>query len=298
MQQVHFLSWNVYRDATASEKQLLYVDLLAELTKRGTDVVILQECFNENIRPLLIDYEEIESRGLKKIASPKGLRILLKRSSLISFGQVVRYQPHRVLGVKLRLQSGLTFNLIGLHLYSKVNRTAYEQNNRNREVPLLIQDFESANQSASTNTLVVGDFNHAPFEPIFADPLLFNALGDKSLIDLLSLRTYNGHDRPFFYNPMWNLVGDYDWVPSTSSPLASMKPSGSYYWQPPSADQHFWNLFDGLLLRPSIMNALVLPSLQLLTKLNFKTLLKQFPGKGWVRNGYSDHLPLVFTLDL
>ena len=67
-----------------AEKQLLYADLLAELRKRHTDIVILQECFGDNIRPLLADYEEIESTGLKKIASPKGLRILLKRSSLIS----------------------------------------------------------------------------------------------------------------------------------------------------------------------------------------------------------------------
>lgn len=294
MEQVRFLSWNVYRDATSKEKEKLYADLLAELRTRNIDIVVLQECVGDNVQPLLTDYQELGPALSRKLPSPKGLRILLRRSTTMSVDHLNRYQPDRVLGVKLRLASGASFNVIGVHLYSKVKRTPYEQNNRNRNVPGLIREFESSALANTDRTLVVGDFNHAPFETIFSDPLLFNALNDKALIQLLGSRKYVGLDRPFFYNPMWNIMGDYFW--RTHPQPASSKPGGSYFWQPPSADHYFWNLFDGVLLRPALMNNLDLPSLEVLTELNTQPLFEQVVGEGWQRNGYSDHLPLVFTL--
>lgn len=304
MESLNFLTWNVYKKTSPIHKSQLYTDLLAELQSREIDVVVLQESFKNYLGPLLTDYAEIIPLVQ---TDTKGLRILYrKKHSVISqIGNVVRHQPHRMLCAKVDLVSGTSFNLIGIHLYSKVGRTPHHQNNENRAVPGLIRDFEQPNQANSTRTLVVGDFNYSPFDPFMVDPLLLNALGDKQLIEsFITNAAPSGLPYPFFYNPTWNLLGDQPGtggaapkLPVGTTPYIT-QPGGSYFWQARKDDEHYWNMLDGVLLRPSLMHQLNSSSLQVLTFLNSQPLLATNRQGGWTRSDYSDHLPVVFTLNL
>ena len=60
-------------------------------------------------------------------------------------------------------------------------------------------------------------------------------------------RTIGGNEYPYFYNPMWNSLGD-----DHGSP-------GTYFRASPSPTQGHWHLLDQVLVRPALLDALPKP---------------------------------------
>ena len=54
------------------------------------------------------------------------------------------------------------------------------------------------------------------------------------------LRTVQGQKYPLFYNPIWSLMGD-----------LNQGPPGSYYYESSQHVEHFWWMFDQVLVRPA-----------------------------------------------
>ena len=91
---------------------------------------------------------------------------------------------------------------------------------------------------------------------------------------------------------MWNLLGDYGYDDAS-------KPTGTYYLYPNDVEKFHWNLIDGVLLSPPIMNNIIIKSIKIHTEINNKQLIKTKIDKitdSLLVDGFSDHLPISFTL--
>lgn len=302
MSDINFLTWNV-QDADVKNKKIsaadrqvllqrknqLYADLLIELNQRQIDVLVLQECFRESGLPTLVGYREV--KALVETAK-HGLRVLLREGAGLQTSFVERLDTHRALCIRIERNDGVAFNLIGVHLYSKAKPDRETQDDANYDFPGLLTQYEGI--VGNKDSIVVGDLNHSPFDNFLIGPKRLNAVGDKDLITRLGSRQYQRRKWEFLYNPMWNLLGDAD----EQVPNVGLRPKrgGSYFSSAKGATHHYWNLLDGVLLRKELMHKLATDSLRVVETINGQPLLAQHPQQGWVRTGYSDHLPVVFTL--
>jgi hypothetical protein len=90
---------------------------------------------------------------------------------------------------------------------------------------------------------------------------------------------------PFFYNPMWNYLGDY-----------TAGPPGTFYYTAAEHKVFFWNIFDQVLIRPDLLPHFNNQDLMVLHHDGENSLLS--------RSGLpddtlgSDHLPIYFKLML
>lgn len=89
---------------------------------------------------------------------------------------------------------------------------------------------------------------------------------------------------PYFYNPMWNLFGDY-----------TDGPPGTYYYYNSDHLSYFWNMFDQLLIRPNLLPFFRNETLKIVDKVGSKNLLTP---TGIPDKKMSDHLPIIFKLDI
>lgn len=98
-------------------------------------------------------------------------------------------------------------------------------------------------------------------------------------------RKVQGKEYKFFYNPMWNLLGDH----SPGVP-------GTYYLRQSVHKVYFWNILDQVLIRPELLDTFKVEDLKIVDYDDKVSLLnaKGHPNK----NKYSDHLPIKFTLDI
>jgi hypothetical protein len=133
-----------------------------------------------------------------------------------------------------------------------------------------------------TRTLLVGDLNMNPFDPGVSGAQGFHAVMSRRVAQRGS-RTVRGKRYPLFYNPMWGLLGD-----------RSVGPCGTYFLHSSKPNNYFWNMYDQVLLRPALADRLA--ELRILDSDGENSLLTRngLPDKQQA----SDHLPLLFRLDL
>jgi hypothetical protein len=141
------------------------------------------------------------------------------------------------------------------------------------------QVAEAEARHAHRRTLVVGDFNMNPFEPGLCSADGLHAVMSKAVASKIS-RTVDSEERFFFYNPMWNLLGD-----------ETPGPPGTYY-HGAGMISYFWNTFDQVLLRPALMQHYRPGDVAVLSEVGGTRLF----SNDRLAPGLSDHLPIVFKL--
>ena len=129
-------------------------------------------------------------------------------------------------------------------------------------------------------TIIVGDFNENPYEigclgavgfhgiPVYKDTMKkYRIIMDESF--------------KMFYNPMWNLLGDFSFPP------------GTYYYSGNEVENSFWNVYDQVMIRPCLREQFVDDELKILckTKSGKLTDANNHPDKS-----ISDHLPIIFEI--
>jgi len=129
-------------------------------------------------------------------------------------------------------------------------------------------------------TIILGDLNMNPFDPAMVGADGLHAVSARSVAAEGS-RIVQGHRRKFFYNPMWHYMGD-----------AGAKPAGTYFYRSSTYLSYFWNTFDQVLLRPPLMNYFQDDALRIVTDIRGKLLFRN----GRISNDYSDHLPIIVTI--
>jgi exonuclease III len=139
-------------------------------------------------------------------------------------------------------------------------------------------------QVGHQRTILVGDVNMNPFEDGIVNANGLHAVMSKA-IARKQTRVIQSKEYLFFYNPMWSLFGD-----------ASRGPAGTYYYNAPEHKNFFWNMFDQVMMRPDLIDRFDNERLIIADTDGKETLL----SKQGVPNTklYSDHLPIIFNLDL
>ena len=265
-----FLFWNL-------GKKDLRPLLNRAVRENDVDIVILAECTN---RP-----EEILS-GLNQdgtrfhytfsVCDSIGIYTAFSGNFTRQVSEGARYTMRRI---KLPLREEIL--LVAAHLPSKLR---WRDGSQEQEVICLADDIRSEEaKGGHRRTVLVGDFNMQPFED--------GMTGAKGLHGVMSRQVASRGSRivqereyPFFYNPMWSMMGD-----------LSQGPPGSYFYESAGHVEHYWWMFDQVLIRPELVNKTRNDGFRFLTMIGKESLVN---GKGMPDSKVgSDHLPLYFEVD-
>lgn len=136
-------------------------------------------------------------------------------------------------------------------------------------------------------TIIVGDFNMNPFE----DGLInASGLNNTNSVEIAKtgFRKVLEKDYKFFYNPMWNFFGDFS---KGDTP-------GTHYFNTYKYLNLYWNIYDQIMLRPSLINGFDEKNLEVLTSSKDKHFTKMIRNITRVNKEFSDHLPVKLSLNL
>ena len=166
-----------------------------------------------------------------------------------------------------------------VHLNSKI----YSGHDEYRGILIeqIINDIQKLENELNTeNTIIVGDFNSNPYDSNLINARYFHGLPVYEETKR-KLRRIAGKDFLMFYNPMWNLLGDFQ------------EPYGTYYHSGNDAVNTYWNMYDQVIIRPSLRNRFKEESLMIIKETKTKFLLD---NKGHPDKKISDHLPIIFEI--
>ena len=169
--------------------------------------------------------------------------------------------------------------ICGIHLNSQI----FSQNKEYREILIerLINDIESTEKEFDLkDTVIVGDFNLNPYDDSCIDARFFHSIPIYEEAKRTK-RVVSGREFSMFYNPMWNFLGD------------ERKPYGTYYYAGSGVRNTYWNIYDQVIIRPSLKRKFPNESLKIITETKTKYLLD---ANGHPDKNISDHLPIIFEI--
>jgi endonuclease/exonuclease/phosphatase family metal-dependent hydrolase len=144
--------------------------------------------------------------------------------------------------------------------------------------------IEEEQKAGHDRTLLVGDLNLNPFEHGVVAANGLHAVMTRRLAARGS-RTVQQRKYPIFYNPMWRFFGD-----------RAPRPSGTYYYERAEHVVYFWNIFDQILVRPSLVDGFEDGELRIVDAVGHVSLTHA-DGRPNSAVG-SDHLPILFAVNI
>ncbi len=268
---VTFLFWNI------NKKPL--EETIARIAQRyDIDVLIFAEC---DI-PVVTLLKQLNADGARYHFAPTiGCE---KISIYTQFSDNLKpvLETNRLTVRRLSLSGRREILIAATHFPSKLYWSDSSQASESFELSSLIREAEG--QAGHSRTALVGDLNMNPFEDGMVSANGLHAVMSQGIAQRGS-RTVQGKAYPFFYNPMWSYLGD-----------VSAGPPGTFYYERAQHVNYFWNMFDQVLLRPDLLEFFAAENLQILTSDGDTTFLTT---RGTIDASVaSDHLPLLFTLNL
>jgi len=269
---IKFLFWNVggnHRKAQIAQLVLSYevdVLLLAEMVDEPSDLL-------RSLNTSSAAYSYAPGIGNTKI------HIFGKLDQ--RFIAPIR-ETNRLTVRRLNPPGDLDILLAAVHFPSKLRWT---EDSQVLECARLANEIQAAENSAGhQRTVLVGDLNMNPFETGVVSAGGMHAVMDQRTARR-GTRIVEGQPYHLFYNPMWSLFGD-----------GTRGPAGTYHYTDSQHKVYFWNMFDQVLVRPTLLDRFRLDDLQVIHHTGEQSLLTNagLPNR---RVG-SDHLPLLFGLSL
>ncbi len=259
--------WNVKRRVGSAK----LVGLLAK--RHRADVVIVAEA------------GETDATFAAELSARTGNRYATDNRSphLKLFHRLARWHPIydgdglAIRGV--RESGGIDALLVAAHLPSKLRFSDADQA---QLCPVYLAEIRRAEGLAGhKNTIVVGDLNMNPFDPGMAGIAGFNAAPTRRAVRPAG-RVVQGRTYDQFYSPMWSVLGD-----------ADATPPGTWYGRVSAPVSYYWHALDQVLVRPDLLERFPVPGVFVETIAGRTRLITSAGHPSW-----SDHLPLVFSLDL
>jgi endonuclease/exonuclease/phosphatase family metal-dependent hydrolase len=143
---------------------------------------------------------------------------------------------------------------------------------------------EEEQKAGHDRTIVVGDLNLNPFDlGVVAANGLHGVMTRK--LAARGSRIVQRKKFPIFYNPMWRFFGE-----------NAGGPSGTYYYERAEHVVYFWNIFDQILVRPTLIDCFEDDDLQIIDAVG-QVKLTRADGRPNSNVG-SDHLPILFEMDI
>ena len=264
---IRILFWNLNRKNLSS-----LVSIAAK--QLAIDVVALIESDISSTQMLNV---------LKSTASPNfyvpvamtGRIQLFCRDPKLNLNEI--YSGNRISIRKISI-TGVELLLGFVHLVDKGN---FEPMKQLTQAGLLVGEIKDIEKKQKHDrTIIIGDFNMNPFDLVMNDYGGMNAMMTKKCVESQS-RTVQDVEYEFFYNPMWNLLGD-----------RTPGPAGTFYHSNSGKGHFGWNMLDQVLLRPSAIQSF--DNVRILTEVG-GTALKTKLGRP-DNKAASDHFPLLVTL--
>lgn len=258
---------------------------------------------------ILVKNEDIDVVLIAEHPSGENMVSMLKKELLTvckaNFDYIRPYTPKNKVEIYTRFRSDLIVNiqddkgvsakeiyspliggniiLITCHLPSKINESDANQSEIASDIVDFISDVEK--RCAHQRTVVCGDLNMNPFEEALVKAKGFNAVMSKA-IACKRTRIVSGKEYSFFYNPMWSFFGD----------LGCGKVSGTMYYNTSDHINYYWNIYDQVLVRPDMIPYFDESKLSIVTNIDSVNLLSI---NGLIdKSNYSDHLPIIFELNI
>jgi hypothetical protein len=122
----------------------------------------------------------------------------------------------------------------------------------------------------------MGDFKMEPYDDGIVSSEAMHATMCRTIASRGS-RVVDGEARRFFYNPMWNLLGD-----------APPGPPGTFFLKRARHRAAHWAMIDQVLIRPEAIELVDLDSIRIVTGVHSLSLTT---SSG--RPAVSDHFPLL-----
>lgn len=134
----------------------------------------------------------------------------------------------------------------------------------------------------SQNTIIIGDFNEMPYGKGCLSANGFHGLPMLSIKDKAT-RVVNGVEYRKYYNPMWNLFGDFSYPP------------GTYYLNKSALYSPMWYMLDQVIISKDILPLFRKESLKIITSCSDMDLTDKYqhPNKQ-----ISDHFPIMCEFNL
>ena len=268
-----FLYWNL-------NKKVLEEVVVSMVHANDIDVIVLSEPEGIDRSNLLIKLNKSQMQLYGLNVSPIDDPLVISRlpsQSIENIGDRDHVSIKRIVP-----PLGKDMLLIAVHMPSKLY---YDEDDQFAFSIRLMDDIaEIEGKLNHKRTVVVGDFNMNPFEKgmIAGDEL--HAVMDRTVARKES-RIIGSERKYFFYNPMWNLFGDIK------------EPVGTYYYDNSSRQKnYYWNIYDQVIVRPALIDYFDEMSLEIIREAGGRSLVNKrgLPDKG----KYSDHLPLVFKINV
>ena len=271
---VRFLFWNIKRRPLQ--------DRLANLVRyHDVDVIMLVECMLPP-EDLLFAVNAAASSEYQETMTLLDTIAVYSRLPKRSVETLEDNPDMRVTIRRVEVPAGKELLLVVAHFPSKLFWSDVSQNQPCIQLARTVRRWEE--RLGHSRTVVVGDLNMNPFEAGIVASYGLHATMARD-VALRETRTIQGEDYSFFYNPMWGCFGD-----------ALDGPPGTYYDTRAEAVNYFWNIFDQVLIRPSLVGAFRNDSLRILSSDGANSLATShgFPDG----RSASDHFPILFDLDV
>ncbi|GHB49098.1 endonuclease/exonuclease/phosphatase family protein [Mongoliitalea lutea] len=278
-----FLHWNINRKAGFENE----VAKLVNMDDIKADILLLVEAEN-------VDDNEINKlTGLTrlKVEDWKETELTPRFYSKLPLDVFQLFEIHdssRYVFARLNIAEEKEIIICGLHIPSKLTVNEKTQYSDARQIALFISDMKTRSNVGHNRFLVFGDFNMNPFEPGMIEPDGFNAvLSTTEALNEQRTEFYKKFD--YFYNPMWSYLGDRNYL------TGDLKLAGSYYFRKTrDVTLTFWNVFDKVIIRPSIIDIFDFSSIKIIDDNGIEKLVTtDFQLRD---DSFSDHLPLTFKL--
>lgn len=273
---MRFLFWNI-------KKKNNFFNLIADLVhEKGIDILLIAE------------YPDVDSLDLLR---------MINRDN-VDFFYIQPFVPTDKVKIYTRLNprlirnvdddSGLSakaiyspllgdpISLVTCHLPSKLNKSEANQSERAEDIRIFVENLEE--RHGHRRTIICGDLNMNPFDEGMVKARGLHGVMEKNIAKNVS-RIINKKEYFYFYNPMWGFLGD----------SGCGQVSGTMYYNPSEPITYFWHLYDQVLVRPDLIDRFESNELHIITQISSVSLLT---SKGLLNQEFSDHLPIMFNLNI
>jgi exonuclease III len=265
---LNFLFWNTNRNDKIDDY------LIKLVNEKSIDIIILAE-YNNDVENLCrkLSIEGLDFKETQTFKVCKRIKVLCKQYYQ---DEIIRETKHYTIK---RIYNDINdYIIVAVHFPSKRNSQDKIRESRARH---LITDLKKAERDAEhSNTIIIGDFNANPFEDTMISGECINAIPYRNIAKKISRELYDD-ELEFFYNPMWNFFGD------------NSLPYGTYYYDKEQLTKYYWNIFDQVVIRPSLIDLFIENSLEIVSSIDGNSL---FDKNSVPNKEISDHLPIVFNM--
>ena len=271
IQRIGILFWNVAKQNVE--------DRIARIaTKFGAQIIVLAE--SEMMPHRLTHALRNGSGETFKYLNTQCKRLAIATSINPRFIEF-RFEADRYSIFELKLPLTKSYLVNAAHGPSKLYWKQEDQAHFVRSLSASVRDVEKG--VGHSRTIVIGDFNLDTFENPMVEAAGLNCVRVHSVAAKMGgVRKYAGDEYPYFYNPMWNFLGD-----------ETVHAPGTYFYGKGGAVKHYWHMFDQVLIRPGIRQNLVYDTLRIVEHDGEDSLIT---ADGRPDAAKSDHLPITFKL--